>query len=48
MAAFPLIPKRAPMDGRNRLPRFPATIYRKTGATMQPESGIIDCAFENS
>jgi hypothetical protein len=46
MAAFPLIPKRA-LKRPSRLDEFPQ-FADNTGATMQLESGIIDCAFENS
>jgi hypothetical protein len=46
MAVFPLIPNRVPRADRAGAKSFPFT--DKICATMQPESGIIDCAFENS
>jgi len=46
MAGFPLIPSES-LNGPTRREEFPQ-FANNTGATMQPESGIIDCAFEKS
>jgi hypothetical protein len=43
----PAYSKPSPLDGLSRREEFPQ-FTDNIGATMQPESGIIDCAFENS
>jgi hypothetical protein len=43
----PACAKASPFNGPTQGEEFPL-FTKYTGATMRPESGIIDCAFENS